>query len=243
MPRPTSDSADATPDAAAATRAVPRIDWAMRRPKLVVLFLIVAALAAAADLVSKHVVFERILSDPDTADRVSRLLEHNDLAIQDSQEFTRLILQHADLSREILPGVMDFTLSTNPGVVFGFDWIPRVVVNLFTAAAIIFVLGFFGTSHRRAHVLHVALAMILGGAIGNLYDRLFSAVSLPGLPTPIRYHVRDFIDCSDIGYGYVFNLADAWLVIGLGMIGMYWLWSARQEARAAKAKQKADKVT
>ena len=79
--------------------------------------------------------------------------------------------------------------------------------------------------------MHVALALILGGAIGNLYDRLFSSVALPGL-APIRRHVRDFIDCSDLHYDYIFNLADAWLVIGVVMVFLQWLADARRERLA-----------
>jgi signal peptidase II len=79
--------------------------------------------------------------------------------------------------------------------------------------------------------MHVSLALILGGAAGNLYDRLFSAVRLPGLE-PIRGHVRDFIDCRDLAYPYIFNVADALLVAGAAMILLHWLWSSCREGAA-----------
>ena len=65
--------------------------------------------------------------------------------------------------------------------------------------------------------MHAALAFILAGALGNLYDRLFGAVSIPGFE-PIRYQVRDFIDCSELYYRWVFNVADMLLVIGVAML-------------------------
>ena len=48
---------------------------------------------------------------------------------------------------------------------------------------------------------------------------------------PIRYHVRDFIDCSEVplplGFRYVwiFNVADVLLVVGVGILLVHWLTS------------------
>ena len=66
-------------------------------------------------------------------------------------------------------------------------------------------------------MLHVALAFVLAGALGNLYDRLWSQVRLPG-DGVIKYEVRDFIDCSGLYYPWVFNVADVLLVVGVAML-------------------------
>jgi len=94
-------------------------------------------------------------------------------------------------------------------------------------------LYFFAVSQADAWLMHIALALVLGGALGNLYDRLFSVVVLPGYE-PIRYQVRDFIDCSELYYRWVFNVADTWLVIGAGLLAAHWLAMAiRQQRQAA----------
>lgn len=170
-----------------------------------------------------------MLSDPAIETHVVDLLDDPNVNVQQSEEFSRAVLQELRLRERICFG-LSFTVSTNPGVVFGFSAIPSWLVNVMTIVMILIVIVFFATSERRATWMHVALALILGGAIGNLYDRLFSEVALPHL-TPIRHHVRDFIDCSDLYYNYIYNLADAWLVIGVAMIMIHWFWTERKKVK------------
>lgn len=213
---------------------------AFRSWRLILVFVAIAAVGAAADLWSKHAVFNSMLNNPSIGIAAQAEKEYlvslnaPEVPPVENVEFTRFVLQRLHISEKICPG-LEFTLSTNPGVVFGFDAIPRWAVNLATACMIVVVVVFFLCSPRNAYWLHVALALILGGAIGNLYDRLYSSVPLPGL-TPIKYHVRDFIDCSSIGYKWVFNIADAWLVIGVAMI-IIWQFRLAQKEKKAKAKQ------
>ena len=77
---------------------------------------------------------------------------------------------------------------------------------------------------RADRVLLVALGLITGGIIGNLYDR----VGLPGLTwhAPLERQgeavlaVRDWIHFKLEGIidWPIFNLADSWLVIGAGLM-------------------------
>ena len=192
----------------------------------------------AADLVSKQVVFRELLADELVADRVRRIRPRHPKATGAH------ILPALDLSRRVCPGVQ-FTLSVNPGVVFGLR-VPRLIVAVTTVLTIGLVVYFFVTSGRRAWVVHVALGMIVAGALGNLYDRLFSEIALPGsspieafglppLPAlePIRYHVRDFIDCRELYYPWIYNLADVLLVIGVAALLGYW-WFVQRRPGAAK---------
>lgn len=191
------------------------------------LFLLVTALGLGSDLWSKSAVFASLLRSPDLDARVHREVQQlraypgEDLPPEDSEIFTRIVLERLGLGRDLCCGV-DLTLRTNPGVVFGFDAIPRGLVAAVTVLMVGAILVVFAFSPARSTWLHAALGLLLGGAVGNLYDRLASVVRLPGL-SPIRYHVRDFIDCGDLYYPYVFNLADVWLVVGVAMIALHWL--------------------
>lgn len=73
----------------------------------------------------------------------------------------------------------------------------------FSLVAIAIVLLVFWKAGRRVNPASIALALILGGAIGNLYDRL-----------AYRY-VIDFLAFNIFGYHYPdFNVADSCIVIG-----------------------------
>jgi signal peptidase II len=128
------------------------------------------------------------------------------------------------------------TLSVNPGGVFG-SAMPRLVLVTASLLTTALVGYFFAVSDPSARLVHVGLALILGGAIGNLYDRLFSVVSVEGFE-PIRHHVRDFIDCSALYWPWVFNLADAWLVVGVALMILHWVLAARRQAKQEKTAPK-----
>lgn len=73
----------------------------------------------------------------------------------------------------LLPQVVEFRRSLNPGAVFGLG---AGLVALFISASALalgFVLFLFFGSGARQRGLHIALGMILSGALGNLYDRSF----------------------------------------------------------------------
>ncbi len=119
-------------------------------------------------------------------------------------------------ARVILPGVLQFRLLENAGAVFGIGGGRRVFFIVASMIAMVFVYHLFATSTARQRFLHGMLALIIGGAGGNLYDRLLLG------------HVRDFINVSitiaDVRiWPWVFNLADAALVTGVLAIGIGWL--------------------
>jgi len=200
---------------------------AFRRPPAAILFLAVAGSALAADLLSKHLVFEDLLADPACRRQMEASLANYPHATQ------KELLGH--FHRQVAPGLR-WSLSTNPGVVFGLS-VSRPIVNVVTALAIVLVIGMFAASDRRAWATHLALAFILAGAAGNLYDRLFSVVQLPGTALSIHNEVRDFIDFSQVRLGslrypWVFNLADAWLVVGVGILMLHWVLHPRTKRAA-----------
>ncbi|MDP9434544.1 MAG: signal peptidase II [Actinomycetota bacterium] len=103
----------------------------------------------------------------------------------------------------LLGGALLLSVSRNPGAAFSLG---QGATLLFTLVAITVVLVILRTAPRvRATAWAVSLGLLLGGAGGNLVDRLFRA---PGLG---RGAVVDFIDFR---VWPVFNLADSAIVVG-----------------------------
>lgn len=195
---------------------------ACRSPGAIVAFVILAAGGLAADLLSKQYAFEALLQTPAAEAQVRAVLAHYGPMPPDE------VLHRLDVGREWVAGVR-LTPSTNPGVVFGRP-MPRLAVLAATIVAVGLVLWFFLTAPARAWAIHVALALVLAGALGNLYDRLLGAVRVPGAGA-IRHQVRDFVDCSDLYYPWVFNIADVLLVVGVAILAVCWLSGMRAEAK------------
>ena len=76
-------------------------------------------------------------------------------------------------SKVIINGFMSFQRSLNPGALFGLG---KGLTSVFIGASIValgFVLFLFYHSSRRRRSLHIALGLVLAGALGNMYDRTF----------------------------------------------------------------------
>lgn len=102
----------------------------------------------------------------------------------------------------LLGGVLTLRLVRNPGAAFGMAQGLTVVL---TAVAVVVVVAILRMARRlRSGPWAVALGLVLGGALGNLTDRLFRA------PSPGRGHVVDFLE---LPRWPVFNLADSAIVV------------------------------
>ena len=170
--------------------------------------------AVVADLWTKHVAFERIAPAPVQVDRADVLALTPNLR--------DLIPPHEPTV--VIPHVLEFTLVLNPGAVFGLGAGMRWVFVVFTLVAFVAGLWAFAKWTTKGDVVaHVGLAFLIGGGIGNLYDRLVFGC------------VRDFLHPLPgvhIGswevWPYVSNVADALLLIGIA--GLMWrLWRTEPE--------------
>ncbi|WP_371496489.1 signal peptidase II [Kitasatospora sp. NBC_00374] len=103
----------------------------------------------------------------------------------------------------VVGDIMTFQVIRNPGAAFGMGQAMTVVFTAIAAAVIVVIWRIA----RRLHSLPwaVALGLLLGGALGNLTDRLFRS------PSFFRGHVVDFISVQHFA---VFNLADSAIVCG-----------------------------
>ncbi|HET7854365.1 MAG TPA: signal peptidase II [Candidatus Methylomirabilis sp.] len=112
----------------------------------------------------------------------------------------------------VIPSFFNLTHVLNPGAAFGFlSGAPAAIRHpLFTAISIFAVLFiiYYRTRHRQMRLLpSVALACILGGAVGNLIDRLRLGM------------VVDFLDFHYGGNHWpAFNVADSAITIGVALM-------------------------
>ena len=109
---------------------------------------------------------------------------------------------------ELLGGAVYLVLVRNPGAAFslatGYTWVLSLV-----AVAVVVVIARIAR-RLRSTGWAVALGLVLGGALGNLTDRIFRA------PGPLRGHVVDIVSllAPDGHVWPVFNLADSSIVCG-----------------------------
>lgn len=125
--------------------------------------------------------------------------------------------------RPIIPGFFNLTLGMNPGAVFGFlAETPGAFRIPFFAVIGVIALGFFGYEFLKEGIpaaQRAALGLIIGGALGNGYDRV------------LRGSVVDFLDFVFNGWHYwAFNLADSFIVCGAILLG----WSMLRPARRGR---------
>lgn len=112
-------------------------------------------------------------------------------------------------ARVILPGIFRITHVLNTGAAFSlFEDVrsPEAVRYALIGVAVVeiaVVLGFLFKTGRRLGLSTIAFALILGGALGNLYDRVR------------LHHVIDFLEVHIVHYHWPdFNVADSCIVVG-----------------------------
>jgi signal peptidase II len=132
-----------------------------------------------------------------------------------------------------IPVIGDFlrlTFVENPGMAFGIEVGNRLLLTLFSSAASIGILYYIYRLRNEAWILRFTLAIILGGAIGNLIDRSFYGVIFG--EAPLFYgKVVDFIDMDFFQIDFlwihmdrfaVFNIADASVSTGIVLMLLYY---------------------
>jgi signal peptidase II len=224
----------------------PRGPSAARSPRAVALFVGTAIVLLGADLLVKHYAFERVAGVPlhlarSESDGTTIVRVRDDagqlvtLERRHPHEPASAIPPHDQVT--LIPRVLALKLTLNTGAVFGIGKDRQsffAVVSLLAVAVIAFV---FYRSRAGHHWLHLCLGLILSGALGNLYDRmLYNAVRdmfwlFPGIELPFGWTwpggARDL-------YPWLFNIADAALVVGVGLM-LVLMWG-----QEGKSKREAD---
>ncbi|MEC7822632.1 MAG: signal peptidase II [Candidatus Neomarinimicrobiota bacterium] len=105
----------------------------------------------------------------------------------------------------IIPNLLDFTYIRNEGIAFGINFEgSRIFFIVFPILITFYLISLLNDKEFQNTPSQISLLLIIGGAIGNITDRIF------------RGYVVDFIDFHiNNVHWYVFNLADSSVTIGL----------------------------
>lgn len=121
----------------------------------------------------------------------------------------------------VVPKVLNLQLLVNQGAVFGIGQGKRWLFIGLSLGALGVIGWYLWHSPAKARCTHVGLALILAGALGNLFDRVaFGGVRdmlhmLPGVELPFGLHwPGGGTEC----YPWIFNVADVELIAGVGLL-------------------------
>lgn len=123
---------------------------------------------------------------------------------------------------EIIPGLFNLTFLTNRGAAFGFlsgehgAWRHAFFIGVAMVAMVMMVV-LLRQMRQEGRRFVVAIALIFGGAVGNLIDRLRLGA------------VVDFLDFYWAGHHWpAFNVADSAITVGVGLFLLAQLLQARR---------------
>ena len=189
---------------------------AWRSPRAWAILLIVTITGFTVDLLTKAWAFQEIAGNPVIVEREQLLSNPN---------WTPIPMHEGVVA---IPGrLLNFRLVLNDGAVFGIGSQKRLFFIFFTLIALAIAAWIFGRHTTKNNtVAHIAIGLILGGGLGNLYDRIFIG------------RVRDFMHLfpdrhlpfelswpgsnSEL-FPWIFNTGDVLLLTGMGLL-MIFFW-------------------
>jgi signal peptidase II len=115
-------------------------------------------------------------------------------------------------SRVLIPGCLNIVHTSNRGIAFGLladsdmPW-RGPLLTVFAVIVIALIAWLLVTGRAGGRLGEYGMTLIMGGAMGNVLDRI------------LHHSVTDFIDCY-IGshHWYTFNVADSMIVVGAGLV-------------------------
>ena len=120
---------------------------------------------------------------------------------------TKIFALKIESSIDIIPNFFRFILAKNTGIAWSLFSNDTVIITIVTMIIIFFFIKYILDNKNGNKLYNVCYAMILGGAFGNLLDRVFLG------------YVIDFLDFNIFGYDYpIFNLDDTFIVCGIILI-------------------------
>ena len=180
-----------------------------------------------------------------------------------ADQATKLIVKYNMALGESIPVVgrlFRFTFTENPGMAFGLTVGSKLFLTLFSVLATVLILVYLWRVKWAPFGYRLALALVLGGALGNVIDRVFYGVAFgecyPSPPGSARLFygcVVDFLHL-DVFRGEVFgkplalfpigNIADVAIIAGVVLIlvtqGRFHEAAVEREAAAGPAPEPSD---
>lgn len=121
-------------------------------------------------------------------------------------QLTKHLVAHSIIQGEqvrFMPGI-ELVDTRNHGVAFGLEAGNQLIVTILVGLALLALLVYFATQHAARPLIWLPTGMLLGGALGNLLDRIRDG------------SVVDFVQLP-LGWP-PFNLADASIVLGVALL-------------------------
>ncbi len=176
------------------------------------------------DAVKRHLLFWSVAVAGAALDLVSKVLAFDWLGFD-------WATREAARAHPVIPGFFTLEAALNTGTFFGQLAGKNSPLIIFTVAMMALVIIMFLAPPREVagrgwgRLYTTALALVLGGAAGNLWDRVQCA------------GVRDFLAFSFGSYHWpTFNLADAWLTLGIAAY-LIATWRAARREKAGGSPQ------
>lgn len=154
---------------------------------------------------------------------------------------------------ESIPAIGNFfkiTFTENPGMAFGFD--PgsdfKLFISVFSLVASIGLLIYLYTVRNKSLSLKIAIALILGGAVGNVIDRMFYGLIYDYAPLfygkVVDFFDFDFFNFSIFGRNYerwpIFNIADAAVSVGVLILLFFYKHHEAEDKKSREASEVAE---
>ena len=199
------------------TKAAPPDELAVTRRKWK-LFAIVAFLSLVADQATKLWARHTLPVEPANC--------------QGNLDVVDALMKHKCIGKavNVIDGFWDWRLSMNPGSAFGLfsgtGSFGRVMLSIVGIAAVAGMIWMLRKSRNDQRILHWALALVAGGAVGNLIDRIYFGVVTDFVLW--RYKTKEWP---------VFNIADVVLVVGVGLMFIDIQKENKREKATKKARQ------
>lgn len=136
-----------------------------------------------------------------------------------------LITKHytVGINSEFIKNFIKFYYTENTGGAWSIFSNSTLFLTIFSATASILLIIFLYLSKNNSKSFHIAIGFIIGGALGNLFDRICFG------------YVRDFIKLEFINFP-IFNLADSFLTVGIVLLCVYYFIELLKDLKKKKEK-------
>ena len=147
---------------------------------------------------------------------------------------------------EVIPGWLSFTYTQNPGMALGMRWAPTWIISLISILVVAGIVIYVLRNLQQAKPIYLfCMGLILGGALGNIIDRLIMA-EIGGYGHILQGRVNDFLYFTfsingDPVFPYIFNMADVFISTSIILLLLLHNSMLPEESGGSKRSHRLDK--